>query len=95
MRSYSAIAGLLRLNKPEWWQLTIGAIAALASGAAMPVYAVVFGEIVSSLGSSDPYYVRSRGDEFSLYFLLIGIVTGVTTFLQVRTSIMVGCPSRR
>lgn len=83
MKNYSAIGGLLRLNKPEWWQLLLGGIAALIAGAAMPVYAVVFGEIVGSLASEDPVFLRSEGDRFSLYFLLIGIVTGITAFLQV------------
>ncbi|GJQ81867.1 hypothetical protein Trydic_g9893 [Trypoxylus dichotomus] len=82
MKSYSAIGGLLRLNKPEWWQLLIGGIGALVAGASMPVYAVVFGEIVGTLGSEDPVVLRTEGDRFSLYFLLIGIVSGVTAFLQ-------------
>ncbi|KAI4456367.1 atp-binding cassette sub-family b [Holotrichia oblita] len=82
MKNYSAIGGLLRLNKPEWWQLILGGLAALIAGAAMPVYAVVFGEIVGTLGSEDAELLRSEGDRFSLYFLLIGIVTGITAFLQ-------------
>ncbi|KRT85664.1 AAA protein [Oryctes borbonicus] len=82
LKNYSAIRGLLRLNRPEWWQLIIGAISALIAGASMPVYAVVFGEIVGTLGSEDPVVLREEGDRFSLYFFLIGVVSGITAFFQ-------------
>ncbi|XP_022916897.2 ATP-dependent translocase ABCB1-like isoform X1 [Onthophagus taurus] len=77
-----AIGNLLKLNRPEWWQITIGAIAALIAGAAMPVYAVVFGRIIGTLALDDPEAIRYYGDRYSLYFLLIGIVSGITTFGQ-------------
>ncbi|GJQ81868.1 hypothetical protein Trydic_g9894 [Trypoxylus dichotomus] len=82
VRNWSAIFNVLALNKPEWWQITIGAIAAAISGAAMPVYAIVFGDVMGIFVYEDPADVRNEGNKYSLYFLLIGIVCGAAMFFQ-------------
>lgn len=35
---------ILRLNTPEWQYLLIGSIAAVAVGASLPIFAILFGE---------------------------------------------------
>lgn len=53
-------------------------------GAAMPLFAIIFGEMIGALAHPDPEYVRSEADQYSLYFLIAGILVGVATFLQVK-----------
>lgn len=36
----------MKMNSSEWWQILIGCIASVVAGAAMPVFAVLFGEII-------------------------------------------------
>ncbi|XP_022916896.1 ATP-dependent translocase ABCB1-like isoform X2 [Onthophagus taurus] len=79
---FSAILAVLALNKPERWFLFFGGIAALISGAAMPIYAIVFGDVLMVLSNDDNEYVRTEGNKYSLYFLIIGIVSGLSTFFQ-------------
>lgn len=49
----------------------------------MPLFAIIFGEIIGALAHPDPDYVRSETDRFSLYFVIAGILVGTATFLQV------------
>lgn len=74
---------VIKWNKREWSYITIGSICSLVMGAAMPLFGILFGEIVGILSSPDPEYVRSATDTFSLYFVLTGIVVGAATFLQI------------
>lgn len=52
-------------------------------GAAMPLFAIIFGEIIGVLSHPDPDHVRTEANMFSLYFVLAGILVGIATFLQV------------
>lgn len=54
-------------------------------GAAMPLFAILFGEIVGVVALPDPKEVRSQTDMYSLYFVLTGILVGASTFLQIWT----------
>ena len=74
---------IIKMNAPEWWQIVIGGLSAVVSGASMPVYAVVFGGVLGMLADPDDDFVRSQGNLYSLYFLIIGIVSGISTFMQV------------
>lgn len=51
----------------------------------MPLFGVLFGNIVGILSNPDPVYVRTETDLYSLYFVLTGILVGVATFLQIWT----------
>lgn len=49
----------------------------------MPLFGILFGEIVGILSNEDPQFVRRETDIYSLYFVLTGIVVGMATFLQI------------
>lgn len=70
------------MNKPEWFLIFIGAIFAFIQGSAMPIYAVIYGSVLGVISDPDDQYVRTEGNKFSLYFLLIGIGCGVAAFIQ-------------
>ncbi|KAH8413681.1 hypothetical protein KR222_003542 [Zaprionus bogoriensis] len=79
----SPMMGIIKMNKPEWPQITIGCISSIIMGCAMPVFAVLFGSILQVMQSTDDDYVRENTNEYSLYFLIAGIVVGCATFLQI------------
>lgn len=54
-------------------------------GSAMPVFGLVFGEVIEILFHPDPEVVRAMTNEYSLYFVIAGIVAGTATFLQIWT----------
>lgn len=74
---------MIEWNKPERRYIIVGTICSLVMGAAMPLFAIIFGEIVGVLTADDPDFIRSETDRYSLYFVLAGIMVGAATFLQV------------
>ncbi|KAH8301534.1 hypothetical protein KR059_005587 [Drosophila kikkawai] len=75
---------VMKMNKPEWFQITVGCISSVIMGCAMPIFAVLFGSILQVLSVKDnDEYVRDNTNEYSLYFLIAGIVVGFATFLQI------------
>lgn len=54
-------------------------------GSAMPLFSILFGEIVGVVALPDPVQVRSQTDMYSLYFVLTGVLVGAATFLQIWT----------
>ncbi|XP_063931284.1 ATP-dependent translocase ABCB1-like isoform X2 [Zophobas morio] len=79
----SSIISILKVNKPEWFYIMVGCITSVITGAALPVYGLVFGDIIGVLADPREWYVREESNTFSLFFVIIGIVTGVATFLQM------------
>lgn len=51
----------------------------------MPVYAIVFGDVMGVFAYDNDDDVRREGNKYSLYFLLIGIACGAAMFFQVKT----------
>lgn len=54
----------------------------------MPLFAILFGEIVEVLALPDPDQVRSEANMYSLFFLLTGVLVGGATFFQVSDKII-------
>ncbi|XP_039955040.1 ATP-dependent translocase ABCB1 isoform X1 [Bactrocera neohumeralis] len=80
----SALWPILKMNTPEWPQLLGGMVSSVIMGCAMPIFALLFGEILQILAVRDnPEYVRDNTNVYSLYFLITGIVVGLATFLQI------------
>lgn len=36
----------MKMNSTEWWQILLGCLASIAAGAGMPIFAILFGEIL-------------------------------------------------
>ncbi|KAH8371803.1 hypothetical protein KR093_008900 [Drosophila rubida] len=79
----SPMMGVMRMNQTEWPQITIGCVSSIIMGCAMPVFALLFGSIIQVMQSPDDDYVRENTNEYSLYFLIAGIVVGISTFMQI------------
>ncbi|KAH8284597.1 hypothetical protein KR018_005431 [Drosophila ironensis] len=75
---------VMKMSKPEWLQITVGCISSVIMGCAMPIFAVLFGSILQVLAvQDDDDYVRENTNQYSLYFLIAGIVVGIATFMQI------------
>ncbi|KRT86174.1 AAA protein, partial [Oryctes borbonicus] len=81
-KKISPVFEILKLNSPEWYFIFIGCIGAIISGASIPLYSIVFGDIVGVLSHTDNEYVRTEGNKFCLYFFIIGVCTGIASLLQ-------------
>ncbi|XP_011185431.1 ATP-dependent translocase ABCB1 [Zeugodacus cucurbitae] len=79
----SSLWPILKMNTPEWPQLLCGVLSSAIMGCAMPVFAVLFGEILEVLSVPDNTYVRENTNKYSLYFLITGIIVGLATFIQI------------
>lgn len=51
----------------------------------MPLFALIFGEVLGVFDNDDPEVIRSETNFFSLIFVVTGIVVGFATFLQIFT----------
>ncbi|KAH0550179.1 multidrug resistance protein homolog 49-like isoform X1 [Cotesia glomerata] len=71
------------LNKQEWLFNLIGCLAAATVGASFPAFAMLFGDVYYVLGLENPDEVREKTITFSIYFGIVGVVTGIGTFLQM------------
>ncbi|XP_014474963.1 PREDICTED: multidrug resistance protein homolog 49 isoform X2 [Dinoponera quadriceps] len=83
-KPYNApIMRIFGLNKPEWPYNLIGSIAAATVGASFPAFAILFGEVYRVLGLEDEVEIRSEIINFSIMFIVVGVFTGLGTFLQM------------
>ncbi|KAL2727033.1 multidrug resistance protein 49 isoform X1 [Vespula squamosa] len=74
---------ILGLNKTEWPFNFIGCLAAGTVGASFPAFAVLFGQVYYVLGLQDEDEIRRETVNFSVLFIIVGVVTGIGTFLQM------------
>ena len=73
---------IFRMNANEWPYILIGGLSSLVMGASMPVYAILFGEVLGLL--SQPIdTARSESVFYSIMFLVVGVVVGAAMFFQV------------
>ena len=81
-----SIFRLLKLNSQEWPYILIGLLAAAIMGLSVPAYSILWGEIIGVLKPSasdeERAKTQSDGNFYCLLFLAIGVVTGLTSFIQ-------------
>ncbi|XP_071641827.1 multidrug resistance protein homolog 49 isoform X1 [Temnothorax longispinosus] len=71
------------LNRPEWPLNLTGCIAAGVVGASFPAFAIIFGDIYWVLNLPEPADVMKYTIFLSILFIVIGVITGISTFLQM------------
>lgn len=82
VQSSSVLLRLMKYNRPEWGYIFAGAFGSFLIGLCMPIYAVVYGEVVGILGEPDADQVRRKNVFYCFMFLIIAAATGVGAFLQ-------------
>ncbi|XP_073920938.1 ATP-dependent translocase ABCB1 isoform X2 [Castor canadensis] len=74
---------ILKLNATEWPYFVVGVICAIINGGLQPAFAVIFSRIVGVFTrDEDPETKRQNSNMFSLLFLVLGIISFITFFLQ-------------
>ncbi len=73
---------LLGYNMPEIKYIIMGTLMAIVQGCILPFYALIFGEYLLALSKSDEK-AREMSDFLAILFLGIGILAGVSQFIQV------------
>lgn len=74
---------IARLNSPEKGVAFLGFLGSIVDGAVMPVFSVVFAQILAVFGESDPNKLRRDADFWSLMFLVLAIVSFFSAGLRV------------
>lgn len=79
---FKTFAQILKLAKPEWWALIIGAICSIGFGFTYPAFSVIFGEFYGALAEPDDQVALDRTAVLSIVCLALGIITGLICFIQ-------------
>ncbi|XP_004582336.2 ATP-dependent translocase ABCB1 isoform X2 [Ochotona princeps] len=74
---------IMKLNITEWPYFVVGVLCAIINGGLQPAFAVIFSKIVGIFARDDDDETKRRNsDLFSLLFLILGIISFITFFLQ-------------
>jgi hypothetical protein len=73
------------MTRPEAGFLVIGGIAAALNGSIMPVFAIIFAEILAVFGEPDPVLLREGANRFALYFVALAAGAFLINFAQIST----------
>ncbi|XP_068092078.1 ATP-binding cassette sub-family B member 5-like isoform X1 [Hyperolius riggenbachi] len=73
---------LLKLNQSEWPYILVGTVASLINGAGHPAFCIFFAKIIALFANDDPDIIKQESDLYCISFLIIGIVSFFTYFLQ-------------
>jgi len=80
---------VLAVNASEWPYMLVGVATSLVMGAAMPVYAILFGEVLGIL--ADPVSeARAKSSVFAALFVAVGVAVGAAMFLQIAAFTVAG-----
>uniref|UniRef100_A0A8C8U9W4 ATP-binding cassette, sub-family B member 1A n=1 Tax=Peromyscus maniculatus bairdii TaxID=230844 RepID=A0A8C8U9W4_PERMB len=74
---------ILKLNSTEWPYFVVGTFCAIINGGLQPAFAIIFSKVIGVFTRpSDDETKRQESNLFSLLFLILGIVSFITFFLQ-------------
>ncbi|XP_044945696.1 ATP-dependent translocase ABCB1 [Mustela putorius furo] len=74
---------ILKLNITEWPYFVVGIFCAVINGGLQPAFSVIFSRIIGVFTrDEDPETKRQNSNMFSLLFLVLGIISFITFFLQ-------------
>nr|6FN1_A Chain A, Human-mouse chimeric ABCB1 (ABCBHM) [Homo sapiens] len=74
---------ILKLNSTEWPYFVVGIFVAIINGGLQPAFSVIFSKIIGVFTRiDDPETKRQNSNLFSLLFLILGIISFITFFLQ-------------
>ncbi|XP_074158313.1 bile salt export pump [Sminthopsis crassicaudata] len=73
---------ILKYNTPEWPYMLAGSFGAAVNGAVNPLYALLFSQIIGTFSLLDEEEQRSQIDGLCILFIVLGIMSFFTQFLQ-------------
>ncbi|GAB0096239.1 Multidrug resistance protein homolog 65 [Sergentomyia squamirostris] len=82
INSFRIFLRILRMTRAEWCYLILGAIAAGLIGMSYTAFAILLGDIYGALSIEDPEEVQAETNILCIAFLIVGIITATSCFLQ-------------
>ncbi|XP_063889978.1 ATP-dependent translocase ABCB1-like isoform X2 [Scylla paramamosain] len=76
------LSRIMKMNSTEWPYMLAGALGSAIQGTIVPLYAIMFGEVLGSLSTADEVEARKQGDYYAVLFLIIGLIAAVSMFVQ-------------
>uniref|UniRef100_A0A670JM10 Bile salt export pump n=1 Tax=Podarcis muralis TaxID=64176 RepID=A0A670JM10_PODMU len=76
------VTRILKYNAPEWPYMLIGSLGAGFNGAVNPLYALLFSQILGTFSILDEEEQRLQINGICLLFVLVGVISFFTQFLQ-------------
>ncbi|KAM8980890.1 ATP-dependent translocase ABCB1-like [Sarcophilus harrisii] len=74
---------ILKMNKTEWPYFVVGTFCAIINGGLEPAFSVIFSRIIGIFTAiHEPEKRKHDSEMFSLLFLLLGVISFITYFLQ-------------
>jgi len=73
---------IMQMNASEWPFILAGCFAAIINGGIQPGFAYVFSEILGVFSELDDEIIEERSEFYSLMFLCIGILAGLSMFVM-------------
>ncbi|NWU07746.1 ABCBB protein, partial [Cephalopterus ornatus] len=73
---------ILKYNASEWPYLVLGSLAAAVNGAVNPLYALLFSEILGTFSILDEEKQKTQINGVCVLFVLVGVISFFTQFLQ-------------
>jgi len=74
---------ILKMNQPEWYLFVLGLIGSGLNGVWMPVFAIVFSEILTVFGIVDKDEMQRKANFWALIFVIIGLAACICQLLQI------------
>ncbi|XP_015524858.1 ATP-dependent translocase ABCB1 [Neodiprion lecontei] len=78
-----SMLNVLKYNEPEKYYIILACLTSAIVGCSTPLFAILFGDLIGILSYPDVDQVRSETNMYCLYFVLIGILVGSATFIQI------------
>jgi ABC-type multidrug transport system fused ATPase/permease subunit len=69
-------------NRTEWPFILVGIIASIFMGAIMPIFAILFGNILGVISYEDEQKARDESGFYAVMFFLLGLGSCTAQFLQ-------------
>ncbi|NWS93849.1 ABCBB protein, partial [Mionectes macconnelli] len=73
---------ILKYNASEWPYLVLGSLAAAVNGAVSPLYALLFSQILGTFSILDEEEQKTQINGVCVLFVLVGVISFFTQFLQ-------------
>ncbi|KAB0792584.1 hypothetical protein PPYR_14543 [Photinus pyralis] len=79
----TSLMAILKVNRPEGWNIALGCITSLIMGATMPVFSILFGDILGVLALPNDDDILMESNKYVIMFVVTGTITGIATMLQI------------
>ncbi|KAB0792571.1 hypothetical protein PPYR_14530 [Photinus pyralis] len=79
----TSLMAILKVNRPEGWNIALGCITSLIMGATMPVFSILFGDILGVLALPNDDDILTESNKYVIMFVVTGTITGIATILQI------------